>query len=133
MQSGILYQPRSDLPNNQVPEASGFDLLKMKCAIAPFLRSDIGKGLGKVPAVTVKVLSVVLSLAVRVVRRFCQDYGAMLSRSFAVSPGIFDANLNDVRIVGRYISFGDGEATLTSLHLDSVIGNAETDGEAKGV
>jgi hypothetical protein len=38
--------------------------LKMKCTAAPFFGSDIGDGLRKVPAVAVKVLSVVLALAI---------------------------------------------------------------------
>jgi hypothetical protein len=104
----------------------------MKCTIAPFFGSDIGYGFGKVPAVAVKILSVVLALAVGLLLRFSQDDGSILSCAVAVTFSIFDANLNDVRIVGRHSSFGDGEAALAGLHLDAVIGDAETDGEAKG-
>jgi hypothetical protein len=64
---------------------------------------------------------------------FRQDDGTILSRSLAVTLSIFDANLNDVRVVGRHISFGDGEATLPGFHLDAVISDAEADGEAKGL
>ena len=103
----------------------------MKGAVAPLFGSDIGDGFGEIPAVAVEVLSVVLALAVGLVLRFSQDDGSVLPRAFAVSFGIFDTNLNDVRMVGRHISLGDGEAALAGFHLDAVIGDAETDGEAK--
>jgi hypothetical protein len=74
----------------------------MKCATAPFFGSDIGDGFGEVPAVAVKVLSVVLALAIGLVLGFRQDDGTILSRSLAVTLSIFDANLNDVRVVGRH-------------------------------
>ena len=98
----------------------------MKCTIAPFFGSHIGYGFGKVPAVAVKILSVVLALAVGLLLWFSQDDGSILSCAVAVTFSIFDANLNDVRIVGRHISFGDGEAALAGLHLDAVICDAET-------
>ena len=107
--------------------------LKMKCTAAPFLGSDIGDGLRKVPAVAVKVLSVVLALAIGLVLGFRQDDGTVLSRSFAVPLSIFDANLNDVRVVGYRVAFGDGEAAITGFHLDAVVGDSETDGEAKSL
>ena len=103
----------------------------MKCTATPLFGSDIGDGFGEVPKVAVKVLSVVLPLAIGMNLRFSQDDCSILPRAFAVSFGIFDTNLNDVRIVGRHISFGDGEAALAGFHLDAVIGDAEADGEAK--
>lgn len=109
------------------------DLFKMKGTAAPFLGSDIGDGFGEVPAVAVKVLSVVLTLAIRLVLGFRQDHGTVLSRPLAMSFGIFDPNLNDVRIVRYHVAFGDGEASLTGLHLDAVIGDAEADCEAKSL
>ena len=58
----------------------------MKCTAAPFLGSDIGDGLRKVPAVAVKVLSVVLTFAIGVVLGFRQgDEGTVLSCSLAVA------------------------------------------------
>jgi hypothetical protein len=45
-----------------------------------------------------------------------------------VPLSIFDANLNDVRVVGYHVAFGDDEAGITR-----VIGDAETDGEAKSL
>jgi len=105
----------------------------MKCTVTPLFGSDIGDGFGEVPAVAVKILSVVLALAIGLILRFSQDDGSVLPRAFAVTIGIFDTNLNDVRIVGRHISFGDGEAALASFHLDAVIGDAEADGETKSL
>lgn len=35
-------------------------------------------------------------------------------------------------MVGSHITLGEGNAAIASLHLDAVIGNAQTDGEAKG-
>jgi photosystem II stability/assembly factor-like uncharacterized protein len=105
----------------------------MKCTAAPFFGSDISNGLRKVPAVTVKVLSVVLALAIGLVLGFRQDDGTVPSRPLAVPLGILDANLNDVRIVGYHVAFGDGQAPIPGLHLDAVIGDAQTNGEAKSL
>lgn len=105
----------------------------MKCTAAPFFGSDIVDGLRKVPAVAVKVLSVVLALAIGLVLGFGQDDGTVLSRSLAVPPGIFDANLNDVRVVGDHVAFGDGEAAIAGFHLEAVIGDPETDAEAESL
>jgi hypothetical protein len=111
----------------------GVELFKMKCTAAPFLGSNIGDGLGKVPAVAVKVLSVVLALAIRLVLGFREDGGTILSRALAVRLGIFDANLHNVRVVGYHVAFGDGEAAIPGFHLDAVIGNAETNGKPKSL
>ena len=105
----------------------------MKLPAAPIFGSNIRNGFGEVPAVAVKVLSVVLALAIGLVFRFGQDDGSVLPRAFAVSVGIFDTNLNDVRMVGLHIPFGDGEAALAGFHLDAVVGDAKTDGEAKSL
>src|SRR5215469_10109216 len=105
----------------------------MKCTTAPFFGSDIGDGFGEVPPVAVKVLSIVLTLPIGLLLRFSQDNSSVLSCALAVTLSIFDANLNDVRIVGQDISFSNGEAPLTGLHLDAMIGDAETGGEAKGL
>src|SRR5215831_1639623 len=98
---------------------------QMKFATAPLFGSDIGDGFGEVPAVAEKVLSIVLALAIGMVLRFRQDRGSILSRARTMTPRIFDANLNDVRLFGRHISFGDGKAAFAGLHLDAVIGDAE--------
>jgi hypothetical protein len=104
----------------------------MKCTAAPFLGSNIRNGFGEVPAVAVKVLSIVLALAVGLILGLSHDDGTVPPRVLAVSSSIFDANLNDVRIVGHHVAFSDGKAAIAGLHLDAVIGDAETDGEAKG-
>ena len=109
------------------------DSLQVKFAAAPVFGSDIGDGFGEVPAVTVKVLSVVLALAIRVVLGFTEDRGAILPRALAVALGIFNTNLNRLRMVGRDVSFGDGEAALSGFHLDAVIGDAQPDREAKSL
>ncbi len=105
----------------------------MKCTAAPFFWSDVGDGLRKVPAVAEKVPSVVLALAIGLVLGLRQDDGTVLSRSLAVTLSIFDAHLNDVRVVGYHVAFGDGEAAIAGLHLDAVIGDAETNGEGKSL
>ncbi len=105
----------------------------MKCTAAPFFRSDIGNGLRKVPAVAVKVLSVVLALAVIVVLGLRQYGGTVLARALAVTLSIFNANLGDVRVVGYGVAFGDGEAAIAGFHLDAVIGDAESDGKTKSL
>jgi hypothetical protein len=68
----------------------------------------------------------------RVLLRFTQDDGSILSLARS-DPSHFDPNLNDMRIVGRHSSFGDGEAALAGFHLDAMIGDAETDSEAKSL
>lgn len=103
----------------------------MKCTAAPFFGSDIGDGFGEVPTVAVKILSVILPLAIGLVLGFSNDDGTILPGALAVTFSILDANLNDVRIVGHHVAFSNGKAAIPGLHLDAVIGDAETDGEAK--
>jgi hypothetical protein len=105
----------------------------MKFTVTPLFGSDIGDGFGEVPAVAVKVLSVVLALAIGLILRFSQDGGSVLPCPLAVTVGVFDTNLNDVRTVGRHIPFGDGQAAVAGFHLDAVISDPETDGEAKSL
>jgi len=114
-------------------ERFGIDSLKMKCTATPVFRSDIGDGFREVPAVSVKVLSIVLALAIGLVLGFSQDDGSVSPSAFAVTIGIFDTNLNDVRIVRRRVPFSDGDAALPGFHLDAVIGDAKPDGEAKSL
>jgi hypothetical protein len=106
---------------------------EMKRATAPFLGSDIFDGFGEVPAVTVKVLSVVLALAIGLVQGVSQDDGTVLSCLLAMSPSILDANLDDVRIVGHNIAFRKSDAAIASFHLDAVIGDPKADSEAKSL
>jgi hypothetical protein len=72
----------------------------MKGTVAPFLGRDIFDGFGEVPAMAVKVLSVVLALTIGMILGLSQDEGTVLSCTPAMSLSIFDANLDDVRIVG---------------------------------
>src|SRR5882757_8367546 len=99
----------------------------MKRTATPLLGSDIGDGFGEVPSVTVKILGIVLAFAIGMVLGFRQDNDTVLPRSLTVTFGIFNANLNVLRVVGRYRAFGDSEAAIASLHLYAVIGDAKTD------
>jgi len=83
--------------------------------------------------VAVEILGVVLAFAVGMVLGFSQDEGAVLPRPPAVSIGIFNADLNVLRVVRRDRAFGDGEAAIASPHLYAVIGDAKADGEAKSL
>jgi hypothetical protein len=38
-----------------------------------------------------------------------------------------------VRVVGYHVAFGDGQAAIAGFHLDSVIGDAQTNDEAKSL
>jgi len=105
----------------------------MKCAVAPLLGSDIGDRFGEVPAMAVKVLRVILTLAVGVIPGFGQNDGPILPRALAMGSSIFDANLNNVRLVRYRIAFGDGHATIAGLHLDTVTGDTESDREAESL
>ncbi len=107
--------------------------LKMERTVAPIFRSDVGDGFGEVPAVAAKVLGVVLALAIGLISGFSQNLRSVLPCPFAVSLGIFDPNLHDVRIVWRNVAFCDGETAVAGLHLDAVIGDAKTNREAKGL
>jgi hypothetical protein len=105
----------------------------MKCAAAPFLGSNIGDGFGEVPVVAMKILSVVLALAIGLVLGFAQNNRTIPPRAIAMSVGIFNPNLNDVRVVGCHTAFRYRKAALSSVHLDTVIRNAETNGEPKSL
>ena len=96
----------------------------MKCAVTPLFRSDIFDGFGKIPAMTVKILNVILTLAVRMLFGFRQNDRPMLARALAVTFCIFDSNLNALRIVGNYVAFGEREAAIPGFHLDAMIGDA---------
>jgi hypothetical protein len=112
---------------------SKLELFQMEGTTAPLFGGDISDGFGKVPAVTMKILGIVLALAIGMFLRFRQDDGPILSRALAVTLRIFDADLNHLRIVGRDVPFGDREAALAGLHLNSVIRDTQTDGEAEGL
>jgi hypothetical protein len=84
-----IRQPRE-------PSRSKAASFEMKRPAAPFFGSNIGNGLGEIPAVAVKVLSIVLALAIGLVSGLSQDDGAVLSRPLAVTVGIFNANLHEL-------------------------------------
>jgi len=105
----------------------------MNRTVTPLFGGNVADRFGEVPAVAVKVLSLVLALAIGLVLRFGQNDGSVLPRPFAVTVGIFDTNLNDLRIVRWHISFSDGNTAVPDFHLDTMIGDAETDREAKSL
>ncbi len=103
----------------------------MKLSATPFIGSNIGDGFGEVPAVTIKILDVVLAFAVGMILRFSQNSCTVLPCALAVTLGIFDANLNMLRVVGRHRAFGDSEAALAGAHLYAVVGDSKTNSEPK--
>jgi len=105
----------------------------MKLTAAPFLGSDIGYGFCEVPAVAVKILSVVLALAVRVVCRLAEDDGSILPRALRVALSILDTDLNDMRVVRRRNAFRDRETAFACLHLNTMVTDTKPDSEAKGL
>src|SRR5215471_16445480 len=103
----------------------------MKFSAAPVFGSDIGDGFGEIPVVAVKVASIVLAFAIRVILRFSQDRCPVLPCALTVTLSILAPNLNDVRPFGQHISFSNRDATLASFPLDTVIGDAEPHRETK--
>ena len=107
-------------------------MLKADRRPAPLFRGDVGDGLSEVPTVTGKVLGVVLAFAIDVVDGLSQDSGTVPTRPFAVRNGVLYADLDNVRVVGGDVAFGNRNASLTCSHLDSVVSDAEADREAEG-
>lgn len=106
--------------------------LKMKFATAPFFRCDVGDGFSEVPPMSVEILCVVLTLTIGMIPGLAQNGCAMIPRTLAMAFCIFNANLNCLRMIGHHIPLGDREAAITGFHLDAVIGNSQTNGEAEG-
>ena len=104
-------------------------LLQMELPAAPFFWSDIGDRFGEIPIVAVEVSSVVLTLAVGLILGLGQDHRTILPRALTVPLGVFNANLDDMRLVGREVAFRDGEASLAGFHLNAVVRNAQSDTE----
>jgi hypothetical protein len=89
------WQPRlSVIP--QPSKRTRISSLKTKRTATPLFRSDVGDSFGEVPAVAIKVLSIVLALAVGLVVRLGQDGGSILPRALTVTYGILDPDLNDM-------------------------------------
>lgn len=96
----------------------------MKGSAAPFFRGDIGDSFRKVPPVATKILSVILALAIGVIRRLGQDNRSVPPRAFAVLLAVFDSNLDDVGVIRHAVAFSYGETTVPRFHLDTVVGYA---------
>jgi hypothetical protein len=98
---------------------------------APVFGAHVGDGLGEVPDVAEEVLGVVLALAIDVVLWFREDDGPVAASALAMADGVFDANLNDVGAFRFDVAFGDRNAAVSRSHLDTMVGDAETDGESE--
>lgn len=72
-----------------------------------------------------EVAGVVLAFTVRLVYGFRQNDSATVAGVFAMPPGILNANLNNMRFLGRNVAFGDREAPIPGFHLDAMIGDAQ--------
>ena len=59
---------------------------------APIARIDIADGLREGPVVAGKVLDGILTLAVRIILRFTDDFRAVLARVFAMHVHILDSH-----------------------------------------
>jgi len=105
----------------------------MKGTITPLFRSDIPDSFREVPVVPVKVLSIILALPIRMIFRFAQDDSPVPPCALAVAHCVFDANLNGLGMIRRYISLADREAAFPRFHLDAVIGNFKTNAEAESL
>ena len=103
----------------------------MKLTAAPFFRSNIGNGFSEVPAVAIKVLCVVLTLAVGLVFGLRQNDGSILSRAFAVRFRVLNADLYAVGIVWYDGAFRNREAAVAGFHLNAMIGDTQPHTEAK--
>jgi len=79
-----------------------------------------------------EVLRIVLAFAVDMVDGLRQDSRAVPAGSFAVGDGVFNPDLNDVRVVGGDVALSNRYASTSGSHLDSVVGDAETDCESEG-
>ncbi|MBV9745358.1 MAG: hypothetical protein JO099_16470 [Acidobacteriia bacterium] len=69
----------------------------------------------------VEVLGVVLTLAVRVISRLCQDPGSRRSRALAVTQRVFDPYLHNDRVIWHNVALANSQAALTGAHLDPMI------------
>lgn len=96
----------------------------MEGAVAPIFWGNIGNCFSEIPTVPKKIPSVILAFAIWVLCRFGNNDRAVLPRTFAVTPSIFDSDLSDVGVVWHNIAFRNSEAAIPSFHLDSVIGDA---------
>ena len=87
----------------------------MKCTAAPFLGSDISDGFSEIPAVAVKVLSVVLALSIGLLLRFSQDDGTVPSRALAVTLRSCNKTRSVARCVIAMALFHRGEPYTADL------------------
>src|ERR1700731_3470216 len=100
---------------------------------APALRFYVRDRLSEVPPMAVKVLCIVLTLTKHLIRRLREYLGACLARSLAVTQRVHNTHLHDDRTVGNDVTLADRKAALSGAHLNSVIGNAQSNGETESL
>src|SRR5580765_617804 len=100
---------------------------------APAPRFYVRDRLREVPPVAIEILCIVLTFTIHVIRRLRKDYGTRLSRALAVTQRVLDSNLHSDRVVGNDGALTDGEAAFPGTHLNSVICNAQPNGETKSL
>src|SRR5262249_51940125 len=88
---------------------------------APAFRVHVADRFGEIPSVAVEVLRVVLALAIGMLDRPSENGCASLASTLAMGEGIFDADLDETRLVGRIVALADRQAPFTGAHLDAVI------------
>src|SRR4029077_6578359 len=89
--------------------------------------------LSEVPPMAVKVLCIVLTLTKHVIRRLREDLGACLSRSLEVTQRVLNSHLHDDGMVGNDHALADRKTALSGAHLNSVIGNSQSNGETESL
>src|SRR5882757_6479739 len=111
----------------------------------PVVHSEIHRGgaetlgvyirerLSEVPPMAVEVLCIVLTLTIHVIRRLREDPGTRPSRSLAVTQHVLDTYLHNDRLVGSDVALADRKAALSGAHLNSVIGDAQSNGETESL
>ncbi len=104
---------------------------------APAGGVDVGDGLGERPAMASEVDGVVLAFAVHVVGGRGGNGGAVLPGVFAMRFGVGDADHDAVDGKGgrtglRELALVNDEAAVAGAHLDAMVADTKTDGEAEG-
>src|ERR1035438_6641934 len=89
-------------------------LFKRYRCTAPLLRSYVGDGLGKCPAMPGKILRVVLTLAVGMIHWGGENARAVLPRPFVVTVRVRYTHHYQVRAVCWHASFGQHDAPVRS-------------------
>jgi hypothetical protein len=76
---------------------------------------------------------IVVSRCIATIRGLREYLGACQSRSLAVIQRLHNTHLDDDRAVGNDVALADRKAALSGAHLNSVIGNAQSNGETESL